>query len=241
MMKDPVVQEGMQIYFYLNRIRNIYFHYLLISAVILFLTWPGQPFYYYLDFNRHPSSFQIISIATLIILSFYSIRLGAQLYSHEDFHSFREWLDFTPTTAAALLRGKILLSSFHTLFLLTLSLPFLLAGLSISGISISELCLSLLVVFAASLTCRIIGLLLAVVLTERPFLLELSLMLSLIILYIPPISLFPQVSVVVILLNLGRSKFFAATALFFVLFLVVIILVWVRFYFITLNHKKDTF
>ncbi|HEB10996.1 MAG TPA: hypothetical protein ENI06_07255 [Spirochaetales bacterium] len=163
-MKDPIVQEGMQVYFYLNRIRNIYFHYLLISAVVLFLAWPGQPFYYYLDFNRHPLSFQIISIATL-------------------------------------LRGKIVFSFFHTLFLLTFSLPFLLASLSISGLSLSELYFSLLVVFTASLTCRIIGLLLAAIFAERSFLLELSMMLSLIILYIPPISLFPQASAITILLN----------------------------------------
>jgi len=239
-MKDPIVQEGMQIYFYLNRIRNIYFHYLLILAVILFLVWPGQSFYYYLDFNRHPQSFQIISIATLIILSFYSIRLGAQVYSHEDFHTMAEWLNLSPTTAAALLRGKIVLSFFHTLFLLTLSLPFLLASLSVSGLSLSELCFSLLVVFTASLTCRIIGLLLAAILTDRPFLLELSLMLSLIILYIPPISLFPQVSAVTILLNVGRSKCFPAAAIFSVLFLIVIILIRVRFYFIILKARKET-
>jgi len=239
-MKDPVVQEGMQIYFYLNRIRNIYFHYLLISAVILFLVWPNQPFYYYLDFNRHPLSFRIMSIATLIILSFYSIRLGAQIYSHEDFHTFPEWLNFTPTTAAALLRGKILLSFFHTLFLLTLSLPFLLAGLSISGLSISELCFSLLVVFTASLTCRIIGLLLTAIFAERSFLLELSLMLSLIILYIPPISLFPQVSAISILLNMDRSSFSPVAALFFALFLIAIILIRVRFHFIILKYRKDT-
>jgi hypothetical protein len=239
-MKDPVVQEGMQIFFYLNRIRNIYFHYLLISTVILFLVWPSQPFCYYLDFNRHPLSFQIMSIATLIILSFYSIRLGAQMYSHEDFHTFPEWLNLSPTTAAALLRGKVLLSFFHTLFLFTLSLPFLLASLSVSGLSLSELYFSLLVIFTASLTCRIIGLLLAAILTERPFLLELSLMLSLIILYIPPISLFPQASAVTILLNAGRSKFFPAVALFFALFLIAIILIRVRFYFIILKARKDT-
>jgi len=239
-MKDPIVQEGMQIFFYLNRIRNIYFHYLLISAVILFLVWPGQSFYYYLDFNRHPLSFQIISITTLIMLSFYSIRLGAQIYSHEDFHTFPEWLNLTPTTAAALLRGKIILSFFHTLFLLTLSLPFLLAGLSVSGLSLYKLYVSLLVVFTASLTCRIIGLLLAAIFTERPFLLELSLMLSLIILYIPPISLFPQASAVTILLNVGRSKFSPAVALFFSLFLIAIILIRVRFHFIILKKKKNT-
>jgi len=240
-MKDPIVQEGMQIYFYLNRIRNIYFHYLLILAVILFLVWPGQSFYYYLDFNRHPLSFQIISIATLIILSFYSIRLGAQVYSHEDFHTMAEWLNLTPTTAAALLWGKIVLSFFHTLFLLTLSLPFLLAGLSISGLSISEFYFSLLVVFTASLTCRIIGLLLAAILAERSFLLELSLMLSLIILYIPPISLFPQASAIAILLNAGRSSFFPVAAFFSVLFLTAIVLVRVRFYFIILKARKETF
>ncbi|MBA7529064.1 hypothetical protein ES705_21256 [subsurface metagenome] len=239
-MKDPIIQEGMQIYFYLNRIRNIYFHYLLILAVILFLVWPNQPFYYYLDFNRHPLSFRIMSIATLIILSFYSIRLGAQIYSHEDFHTFPEWLNLSPTTAVALLRGKIALSFFHTLFLLTLSLPFLLACLSVSGLSFSELYFSLLVVFIASLTCRIIGLLLAAIFAERPFLLELSLMLALIILYIPPISLFPQVSAVTILLNTGRSSFSPAAALFSALFLIAIILIRVRFYFIILKYRKDT-
>lgn len=240
-MKDPIVQEGMQVYFYLNRIRNIYFHYLLISAVVLFLAWPGQPFYYYLDFNRHPLSFQIISIATLIILSFYSIRLGAQVYCHEDFHTMAEWLNLTPTTAAALLRGKIVFSFFHTLFLLTFSLPFLLASLSISGLSLSELYFSLLVVFTASLTCRIIGLLLAAIFAERSFLLELSLMLSLIILYIPPISLFPQASAITILLNVGRSSFSPAAALFSVLFLIAVILIWVRFHFIILKSRKETF
>lgn len=239
-MKDPVLQEGIQIYFYLNRIRNIYFHYLLILAVILFLVWPSQSFYYYLDFNRHPLSYQIMSIATLIVLSFYSIRLGAQLYSHEDFHTFPEWLNFTPITAAALLRGKVLLAFFHTLFLLTLALPFLLASLSVSGLSFSKFYFSLLVVFTASLTCRIIGLLLAAILTERPFLLELSLMLSLLILYIPPISLFPQASAIAILLNADRSSFSLAAALFSLLFLIAIILIRVRFHFIILKYRKDT-
>ncbi|MQY77446.1 MAG: hypothetical protein GH155_07465 [Spirochaeta sp.] len=230
----------MQIYFYLNRIRNIYYHYLIFSAVILFLVWPGQPFYYYLDFNRHPMSFQIMSIATLIILSFYSIRLGAQMYSHEDFHTMPEWLNLSPITAVTLLRGKILLSFFHTLFFLALSLPFLLASLSISGLSLSELYFSLLVLFTVTLTCRIIGLLLAAILTELSFLLELSLMLSLIILYIPPISLLPQASVITILLNVGRSSFSPAAVLFSVLFLIMIILIRVRFYFIILKYKKDT-
>ncbi len=239
-MKDPVVQEGMQIYFYLNRIRNIYYHYLLILAVILFLVWPNQSFNYYLDFNRHPLSFQIMSIATLIILSFYSIRFGAQMYSHEDFHTIPEWLNLSPTTAAALLRGKIIFSFFHTLFLLTLSLPFLLAGLSVSGLSLSELYFSLLVVFSASLTCRIIGLLLAAIFAEHSFLLELSLMLSLIILYIPPISLFPQASAITILLNVGRSKFSPAAALFSIPLLTAIILIRVRFYFIILKSRKET-
>lgn len=152
-----------------------------------------------------------------------------------------EWLNLTPTTAAALLRGKIVFSFFHTLFLLTFSLPFLLASLSISGLSLSELYFSLLVVFTASLTCRIIGLLLAAIFAERSFLLELSLMLSLIILYIPPISLFPQASAITILLNVGRSSFSPAAALFSVLFLIAVILIWVRFHFIILKSRKETF
>lgn len=212
-LNNPVIEEGLQVYLTNKRVRRIYSYYFIFLALVLLIVWPKQPFQYFLKFNRYPQSFHITSICILISLCFLNIQFGSDSYTRDLFHSISDWLTLTPLTVLRLLLGKLTLSLIHCIFLLIFSLPFFIIPMSLSGVFLKELLMSILIILFCSMTCRIMGLLCLVSFRNHPFIHGTSLLLFLVILLFPTISLFPSVNPILALLRVKAENLMAVASL----------------------------
>ena len=255
--KNPLLVEGLEVYFTGRKILGIYFNFLLILSVILFITWPKTEYFEYLLTGSSPQTYSIIAIAALVIISYLSFRFGADEIKDRDTYHLSDWLILTPLSSWRILSGRLTLFVLHTAFLVLISAPFIVIPGTISGISPPEMLWGFLIVFLSALTYRTIGFFCLLVLDDREFLLHTILRIIFVFFMVVVIFPLPPASPILSLVSVSSllsdrynySNMFGQSYIFYKVTLVIhtailtamvgTLIIWLRSYRKRLRRVKD--
>jgi hypothetical protein len=146
--------------------RSCFFMALALAAAFIFW-WPIGPLIFDIPSDGGPRTFLAVAVALCLCSAYIGARSSAEDYSPAAGARIREWVLLTPVSLKALVAGKVGFAVLHTLFLLALGAPFLLASLAVSGISADRAMAALLVAGAFTFALRTAGLFLLVLLGVR--------------------------------------------------------------------------
>ncbi|MGD0726696.1 MAG: hypothetical protein ABSB63_14185 [Spirochaetia bacterium] len=164
--RNPFMDEGVRTYFVQQTILRSYLALVGVVGVALLLWWPRTSFDAVVRTGVFPGTFTSVAIGLYVCLTYLGARYGSEGFSPEAQVQLRDYALLTPVPLASIVAGKALFALLHTLFLLSLGAPFLLASLAVSGGGLSLVLPALLVIGAATFAVRMYGLL-TLVLLER--------------------------------------------------------------------------
>jgi hypothetical protein len=131
-----------------------------VLAGLLVLWWPRGPIVSSLPPMPGPRTLVVVSAGLLAVLAWLSARLGADDLAPGSFIPVREYARLTPGAAGSAVRGKLAFGLLHTVFLVALGSPFVLAAAGVSGASPGAALRILAVAGSAAFAFRALGLLL---------------------------------------------------------------------------------
>ena len=166
MARNPFLDEGVRTFFAHEAILRSYLALVGVIGLALFLWWPRATLDAVVRTGVFPGTFTIVCIGLYICLTYLGARYGSEGFSPEARVKVRDYARLTQVSLASIVAGKILFALLHTLFLLALGAPFLLASLAVSGGGLALMLPALLVIGAATFAVRMYGLL-TLVLLER--------------------------------------------------------------------------
>jgi hypothetical protein len=153
---NPVLRQGIRTYFLAKAPVTAAFHYLLALCTILFVIWPKSQF---LRLGSPPLTFNILAIVATLVVAYLSFGYGANSLAPEADQHWRAWLVGQHLRPGRVLLGLGWLTLAHSLFLLALALPLLLAAAHVSGLTMQGLARALLLMLTCTLAYRWIGIL----------------------------------------------------------------------------------
>jgi hypothetical protein len=163
--RNPFMDEGAGTYFSLQPFLHSYLALVGLAGLSLFLWWPRVSFESVMRTDAFPGTFPGVAIGLYVCLTYLGARYGSEGFSPEAQVQLRDYVLLTPVPLASIVAGKAMFALLHTVFLLALGAPFLLASLAVSGGGPSLVLPALLVIGAATFAVRMYGLL-ALVLME---------------------------------------------------------------------------
>jgi len=110
-------------------------NYLIILAVVLFITWPKEAF---LALRDLPFTYNAMGGAAFILLSYVSFSQGSRKIVGEERMSLRDWLMLAPVSADTFTRGYLAFGLLECVFYWGLILPLLVMAAGASGESMSH-------------------------------------------------------------------------------------------------------
>ncbi len=162
-------EEGVRSYFSNRRILRTYILLPACLALILLLMWPRASFESALRAGLVTDAFAVVAEIFLLLLLYLGGRYGSEGFSGEAPPPLREYATLTRAALPAVVARRVVVAAVHTVFLLLLGSPFLLASLSVSGVPFRRFLETLAVIGAAGLAARACGLLAVALLGARPF------------------------------------------------------------------------
>jgi len=157
MKRNPVFREGIQIYIIEGHGFVVYLSVLLILAPIEFLTlflpsldpqiWMGPA-----------NLFKVSSVAALILIVYFGLRVANQEFVPWRFLSLKRWLHQERLTASEVAQGQISLLCLQALIFVLLSSPLLIWAGAIARTAASSILFTLLLLFFYPLTYGLWGL-----------------------------------------------------------------------------------
>lgn len=154
----PFLEEGLKTYVTQRAILRTYVIVVCVLAVALLVVWPQGSLEGVYRGARASDTFAVVSVTFLLLLLYLGGRFGGEDYSPETLVNLREYAALTPASVAWLVAGKTAFAVVHTIFLLLLGSPFLLAAASVSGAPAGSFGRALVLVGAATLASRMYGL-----------------------------------------------------------------------------------
>ena len=139
-----------------------------VTGLALSLVWPRVGAAALVRVGPTPNPFDVVAVSLLLVAMYLGARHGSEDYTPGAGTRVRDLVRFTPVTPPGIVAGKAVFGLGHTLFLVLLGAPFLLAALSVGGITASQAVAALGVVAAAGLCARMLGLLVLVVVRSGP-------------------------------------------------------------------------
>jgi len=167
---NPFIREGIRMSFSQGAMLRSYLTMAALLAVVCFFSWPLGSIALDAGSAGIPGTFSAVMVGLLACCAWISARSGAEGYSPETLAGLGEYATLTPVSLAALVAGKAAFGLLHTIFLLALGVPFMIASLAVSGVDPSRAGEALLVAGAFSFASRMLGLLLRALLGARTFL-----------------------------------------------------------------------
>jgi hypothetical protein len=167
MQRNPFLEEGLRTYFV---DRGILRTYLLVPcglAAVLAVVWPRGSLESLIRNGPFTDAFSVIAIAFLALLVYLGARYGSEDFSPETMVQLREYVTMTPVSLLSTVLGKAGFFILHTLFLLLLGAPFLLAPMAVSGATLPQAFAVCAVLGTASLAARMMGLLVLALVGNR--------------------------------------------------------------------------
>ena len=175
---NPFLDEGMRTYFSHGIILRSYLFLAGALALVLVLWWPRGTLEAALRSGSGADTFSAVSVAFLVLLMYLGARYGSEAWSPESAGKLGQYVALTPVSVVAVVAGRAGFAFLHTLFLLGLGVPFLLASLAVTGTGAPRVAEALLVTGAATLSVRMYALLLLTLMPGRQFLRDVALMSS---------------------------------------------------------------
>ena len=168
MRGNPFLEEGMRIYFSHRGILRTCLFIPCGLAVVLLVVWPRGSLESILRTGPFINAFSVIALAFLALLLYLGLRYGSEDFSPDTLVQLREFVTMTPVSLLSVVLGKAGFFTLHTLFLLLLGAPFLLAPMAVGGVTLPKAFAAFAILGTASLAARMFGLLvLALVGTRR--------------------------------------------------------------------------
>jgi hypothetical protein len=202
---NPFVKEGVQVYFSQATILRTYVVLLAVLGALLFFWWPRGPVAASLFPHAAPGTFTAVALGWLALLVWLSARYGAEDYSSGSFTRLNEYVRYTPVAIGTVVAGKLAFAALHTLFLLALGAPFVLASLAVSAVPTVNAARAFLVVGAAAAACRMLGSFLLVALGERSLVRDIAMLAAALAAISASLALFPAANPVSAILSLGGT------------------------------------
>jgi hypothetical protein len=198
---SPFLDEGVRNYFAERAILRSYLALVGVVGVALLLWWPRISLDAVARTGSFPGTFSSVCIGLYLCLTYLGARYGSEGFSPEAQVKLREYALLTPVPLVSIVAGKALFALLHTLFLLALGAPFLLASLAVSGGGLSLILPALLVIGAATFAVRMYGLL-TLVLLERQVARDVSLALGIILFLVVSALTVPATNPIAALLSI---------------------------------------
>ncbi len=199
--RNPFMDEGLKTYFTQQTILHSYLALVGVAGVALLLWWPRVSFDVVVRTGAFPGTFTSVAIGLYFCLTYLGARYGSEGFSPEAQVRLREYALLTPVSLASLVAGKAVFALLHTLFLLALGAPFLLASLAVSGGGLSLILPALLVIGAATFAVRMYGLL-TLALLERQGARDVTLAVGIIMFLVVSALVVPSVNPIVAILSI---------------------------------------
>ena len=200
---NPFLEEGARIYFSKAVILHTYLVPIALAGLALLVWWPRESMVAALRAGGSPDSFAAAAIGLYVALVYLGARYGTEAYAPDSVQRLQEYVTLTPAPLRAILPGKIGFALLHTLFLLALSAPLLLASLAVSGLDGRAVLEAMLVIGAATLAVRMYGLALLVLFDARRGWRDATLVLGVLAFFCASIGLLPPANPVIALVSVS--------------------------------------
>jgi hypothetical protein len=152
------VREGMHAYLTDRRTLRACLYLAAVLALVLLAVWPRGPLEAALRTGQATDTFTVVAICFLVAALYLGGRFGAEDYSPDPTVQLQELVSMTPVPLLSLAAGRLAFGALHTLVLLLLGAPFLVAAMAVGGVGLPQLVQVLCLVGAASLAARMAGL-----------------------------------------------------------------------------------
>ena len=140
-----------------------------VLAAALLAMWPHGSLVAAVRAGQASDTFTVVAVCFLLVLLYLGSRFGAEDFSPGAAAQFSEYVTLTPVSLAALVGGRLLLGLLHTMILLLLGAPLMIASMAVGGAGPAQALAALAMIGAAGLAARMAGLLvLSLVGTRRP-------------------------------------------------------------------------
>lgn len=145
-------------------------------TVVLGAWWPRSDLAWHLRTATPPQTFVAVAVVLLLLAGYQNARAGADDRVPSGEAGLAELVALTPLPVARVVAGRLAAGTLVVLFQLALALPFLLAALGVSGISVAVLPAVAAVVAASAMAWRTSALALRLALPNHPVLREVLLL-----------------------------------------------------------------
>jgi hypothetical protein len=156
-MANPVLQEALSVYGGSYEYRRTHVLTAAIPVAALLVMWPGESFTGYLTFAEAPVFFAFAGVGFSLALGLLAGIAGLNGINRRSFITDREWVRRTPLAVSELVRGKAIAALLHTLLLVLLPAPVVIAGGAVSGATVPESLYELALIASFALLCRFMG------------------------------------------------------------------------------------
>ena len=197
MPRNPVLHEGIAEITSGRRGRRYLGIYLALGSLFTVILWPGNDALYYITFGGVPSTFPVLSSLLLFVNTFIAARFAAGHAAGEN--TVREWFLMTPLTPSRVLAGKTVSAAVHSVLNAALSLPVLAVAVSPSGLGADRILPALLIIASTAFLVRMTGIFALCVNEESVLLRNLTVWVSVIVLFLFTINLLPAYNPVMVM------------------------------------------
>jgi hypothetical protein len=201
--RNPFLDEGARVYFSQASILRSYLVLVGLVGLALLVWWPRESLVTALRTGGAPDSFAAAAIGLYVSLVYLGARYGSEAYAPDTVRRIREYVALTPIPIRSVVLGRAWFASLHTLFLLALGLPLLLASLAVSGLDPRVVPRALIVIGAATLAVRLYGFLLLILLDGHRTIRDLVLLVGIVAFLGLSIGLFPAANPIIALVRVS--------------------------------------
>lgn len=146
------------------------------AGLALLLVWPREPLAAVMRVGPTPNPFDVVAVSLALFGLYLSARHGAEDYTPDSAAHLRDYVRFAPMPMAEIVLGKAAFGVLHTIFLLLLGAPFVIASLAVGGAVGMDALRVCAVCGAVCLCARMLGLLVLVVVRGTPVVRDVILM-----------------------------------------------------------------
>lgn len=133
MQSNPLVTEVLSGLARGGKAQFSYLGLLVLQTAVLFLWWPKIGVAQMLADRHGPHALEAVVIAAGIALAYFALRAGTEEVTLPGQHGLRDWALATPLGLGWILSGYMLGQLIHSLYLLVLSAPLIVAAFTVSG------------------------------------------------------------------------------------------------------------
>jgi hypothetical protein len=206
MRGNAFLQQGMRTYFAHHGILRTYLFIPCGLAVVLIIVWPRGSLESMLRSGPVTDAFSVIALAFLALLLYLGARYGSEDFSPDTLVQLREYVTMTPVSLFSVVLGKGGFFVLHTLFLLLLGAPFLLAPLAVGGLTLPKAFEAFAILGTAGLAARMFGLLVLALVGTRLLVRDMILLPAILLIVVATLVAVPSLSPIHALLGLADAQ-----------------------------------